>query len=216
MQAEKEKGIVLLEILVAIAVAVILIILGTQLLAGSLVSNKKTAETDIASRLLEESVEAVKNSTNENWLNLYNLTAGVSNLYYPQISSGKWVLTSGTENIALNSTTYSRSFYLQYTCRNQSTKAITGVTDSSGTATGGSACTGSGGTFDPSTLKVTYSVSWPNNDAVTSSDYITRWGNKACNQTDWSSGVSGTTSTCPSTNYESKTNISATTDLQIQ
>jgi hypothetical protein len=76
-------------------------------------------------------------------------------------------------------------------------------------------CTTSSGIHDPSTQKITVTISWQESEPFIMSNYITRWKNKACNQTDWGGGLSETSVVCPGNKYGSKANIEATTDLKL-
>ena len=101
------------------------------------------------------------------------------------------------DDVSLNGIIYSRNFYLQNACRDNDTRDITEATDSE---------TCSSGSWDPSTLKVTTSVSWGGN-TLTSSEYITRWDNLTCLQTQWTLAVGDSVHTCPTTDYNTSTNI---------
>ena len=78
-----ENGQLLIELLLAIAAAAVIIMLGPQLLMVSLCSGKVSSERDAAVGLAKETFEAVRAAAGEKWQNLYNLTKG-SAAYYPQ------------------------------------------------------------------------------------------------------------------------------------
>lgn len=204
------SGQLLLEILVAISAAALVVGLGAQLIFVSLQANKGAAEKNVALGLLEETLEAARDATGEQWQNLYNLVKNDS--HHPEKSGGKWVIATGTENVAIDSITYTRSFVVQNVCRDNSNRNITGITDSNGSST--TACTVSDGSPDTSTQKVTVTVSWPNAPSLLAGEYVTRWRNKVCSQTSWAS-QSSATSTCPVTTYGSSTNITTGTSLQL-
>ena len=100
---------------------------------------------------------------------------------------------------------YTRSLYIENVSRDLSVnRLIESVYDSARN--------------DPSTQKITVSVSWPNGDTVTGSEYVTRWRGKGCVQTDWTTG-GGATSPCPADTYDTKddsvdTSISGELKLQ--
>ncbi len=202
----KESGQLLIELLLAIAAAAVIIMLGSQLLMVSLRSGKSSSERDAAVGLAKETFEAVRAAAGEKWQNLYNLTKG-SAAYYPQKPAGKWAIVSGTENVTVGEIVFGRSFTVQNVCRDNSSRNITGITDSAGAAT---ACVASGGSNDPSTQRVTTAVSW-GEDSISWSEYVTRWRNLTCVQTDWSGGTGSGTTTCsvttPVTTYGGATNI---------
>ncbi len=208
---DDQSGQLLLEILIVIGVAAIIIVLGSQLILTGLRSNKVTGEIDASVKVLEETSETVRSVTSEKWQNLFGLQHDGTQ-YYPQQSGTKWVFSAGSENVTIKSIAYNRYFIVQHVCRSGgASRDITGVTDSSGsTAT----CTTSGGTYDPSTEKITATVTWQGTNTQSSSEYITRWRNKVCNQTDWNTVGSGP-ETCPSNLYDSKTNVTPTTDIQL-
>lgn len=209
------KGQLLLEVLVVLGVAVTVIALGAQIVTVSLQGSKGASEKDVALALLEETFEAVRNAATEKWQNLYGLTKGAT-AYYPQKLAGRWVLTLGTESLVINDITYTRSFTVQNVCRNTTTKDITGITDSNGSTT---TCTTNGGNDDPSTQRLTVNINWPNAETLTSNEYVERWRNKICPQTSWTTGGNTSVTTCSTTSqpttYDTKTNITASTDLQL-
>lgn len=206
-----ESGQLLLEIVIVIAVATVVIAVTSQMTYVSLQGNKMAGDKNVALGILEETLEGVRSAATERWPNLYDLAKGQT-AYYPQKSAGTWVITSGTENVTMNGINYSRSFTIQNICRDASTRDITGITDSTGSAT---TCTSSGGTLDPSTQQVSAVVSWSGGAQVTSQEFLTRWRNKVCVQTGWTGTGSGTNS-CPSTSYESKTNINTTSGTSME
>jgi type II secretory pathway pseudopilin PulG len=180
------SGQILLEVLIAIAVAGAVAVLGSQLIFISLVGNKIAGNNNVASGLVEGGLEAAKAASTENWQNIYSLTHGTTTKYYLQQSSGKWVITAGTESVPLNNASYGRYFILQNVCRNITTRAITGVSDSGGSTATCNNLTSSA--IDPSTQKITFYVAWPNASTISDSDYLTRWRNVICADTNWSGG----------------------------
>jgi len=166
---KKNNGQILVELLVAVALAAIIFAVGGQLLDVTLQSNKLSKERLIANHLLQEGLEATIAVSSEKWHNIYNLNKGEPNYYHPEINAGKWVLVSGQENIILNDLTYTRSIIIENVNRdnNRNINAL--------------------GIDDPSTQKVTVTVSWGNN-SLTISKYFTRWPNETATQTDWSGG----------------------------
>lgn len=179
------RGAFLLEILIVVALLGIILGVGTQAVYVSLQSGKVSGERDVAVGLASESLEGVRAFTEENWQNLYTLTKWTTP-YDTVLSGSKWATTTTITPISLNNASYTRSFVVQNVCRDTtSARSITGITDTNGTLT---TCTSSTGEFDPSTQKVTVTVSWTGADPVTISEYFVRWKNKTCNQTDWSTG----------------------------
>jgi len=188
-----------MEILITITVVAVVAGIGSQLIVGSLRSNKFSNERNAALGLVEETFEAVRNSSSERWQNIYDLTKDTAQ-YYPQQSSGKWQIAAGTESVVVNGITYTRYFNISNVSRDTSSRNIENTYNSANN--------------DPSTQKITTTVSWPDAEPMISSEYITRWRNKACLQTDWQSVGSGT-STCPANNYGSASNITTGNNLQL-
>ncbi len=204
-------GQLLLEILVAIGALAVIGVLSSQLLLVNLQSSKSSGEKNVGLGIYEETFEAAKTVAAEDWQNLYALTKATTN-YYVQKSAGKWIFTEGSENVVINEITYTRYFTVQNICRDSSTKDVTGISDSNGTA---ETCVTEGGSFDPSTQKINIQVSWPSAEPISASEYITRWQNDICLQTVWSSGGSSGVKNCPDATYESASNLTTGNTLQI-
>jgi hypothetical protein len=201
---KNQSGQLLLEILVAVAAAAVIVTLGAQTTYVSIKGNKVAGDKNVALGLAQETLSAIDGVATEKWQNVYNLTKG-STSYYVATSSGKWIVATGTQSYSLNNISYSRSFVIQNVCRATSTRSILGITDATGSAT---TCATNGGAHDPSTQKVIITITWPETDPLSESAYITRWRNKTCTQTEWSTGGEGPAGTCPSLLYSTSTNIS--------
>ena len=168
----KNKGSLLLELLVAIAILVVVLSVGTQTVFVSLRSSKVSSERDVATGLANEAFEAVRGVTEENWHNIYGLIKSPQHYYATStVPLGKWTLAAGDEIISLNKTDFTRYIIIDNVSRDPTTRAI----DASYILTND----------DPSTQKATVTVSWPNADPVTLSGYFFRWENKICSQTSW-------------------------------
>jgi hypothetical protein len=207
---KNNSGQILLEVLVAMSVAAIVMVLGSQLVYVSLMGNKISGDNNVAAGLTEETFAAVQAAGTENWDDLYSLTRGAA--YHPVQSAGKWILAEDAEMITLNGIAYSRSFTAQNICRDNLSRAISGLSDNDG---GAAACHGlPGSSHDPSTQKINVIVSWPDGALTSDSEYLTRWRNKICRQTSWSSAGTGV-KTCPDASYESADKITAGASLQL-
>lgn len=197
------RGVMLLELLIAIAAAAIVFSLGAQLAYVSARSSKIAADTTVALGLLSETHEAIRAASSEKWQNVFNLTKNAA--YHSEVSSGKWILVSGIATTTVNGLDYGRSFTVQNVCRTQTNQIlgdITGISDTNGTLT---TCTTSGGVYDPSTQKVTVAVSWIGSDGIATSEYVSRWHNKICNQSLWQTSGSSGAKNCPdNTTYDVK------------
>ena len=208
----QQDGQLLLEALVVMAAFSVIAALGAQSIFVSMFSSKNSAEKNAATGLLEETFEAVRGIATEKWQNIYDATKNSN--YYPQNSSGQWLVTSGAENVTVGNHSFTRSFIIQNVCRDNTSRDITDITDSSGTST---ACTGTAAddSHDPSSQKISSTISWSGADPITSAEYVLRWRNKLCEQTNWATSGSSGVKSCPDTTYESSTNITPGTEIEI-
>lgn len=209
--ALKPRGTILVEVLIVIAIAAIVTTLSAQTIYVSMVGTKSSSNRETAAALLMETFESVDNIASERWQNIFDLNKDGSP-YYPSASGGSWRVLPGSEQVAVGEEIYTRSFIVQNICREDATKAITGVTDGSGSAV---TCAGTGGVFDPSTEKITVTVTVPDGDPHIENSYITRWRNKVCVQTLWSGSGSIGVKICPDTTYETRTNMTTGNSLEL-
>lgn len=208
----QNRGALLIELLVSISILAMILAVGSESVYVSMQSGKISSESDVAIGLASETLEAARSISDERWQNIYDLTKNSN--YYPVILGSKWATSTGSEIVTLNGTNYTRSFVVQNVCRNTLSRDIMGIADSNGVAT---TCVTSGGAYDPSTLKVSATISWQGSGSpVSATDFFSRWKNKACAQADWTggSGSSGA-KTCPDTTYVTSTNIATGTTLQL-
>jgi len=194
-----KPGSLLLEILIVIGVVAIIIPIVAQVVVMSLNSNKWTTENKVATGLVDEAGKAIESVSFEKWQNIYSKLKGPTNHYYTIKNGGAWSTALGDESLTVNGLNYTRYFIISNVCRDDTTKTII-------TTVGVPPCT-TGNSDDPSTQKITVTVTWLNGTLTTSKDYyLTRWRNQVCHQTNWS-GTGGAPVSCPSTLYESATNI---------
>jgi len=192
-QNKKQKGSLLFEMLIVISLVAIILSVGTNAVFLSMRSSKASGERDVANTLASGALESVKAITEENWQNIYGLTKSTQH-YYPSELEGKWVLVEGDETININDVSYTRYLIIENVSRDVTTRNIEGgyVSDND----------------DPSTQKVTITVSWSDSSPVTVSEYFFRWRNKICNQTEWTTAEPGdAVKECPSVTYDAKENI---------
>lgn len=198
-----QRGSLLLELLIAIALLAVILGIGSQAVWVSLQSGKVSGERDVAVGLASEALEATRSVAEEKWQNIYDLTGKGSTHYYATSTqpTKKWSLAAGDEVIALNNASYTRYVIIENVSRDAGTRMID-----------------TGTNYDPSTQKVTVTVSWPNADSVVISEYFLRWKNRACQQTSWTTSGSSGLKTCPDTTYDTATNLGTPpfTSLQIQ
>lgn len=195
---KEKKGALLLELLIVISLLAVILSVGTQAVYVSLQSGKISGERDVAVGLASEALEAVRGTAEEKWQNIYDLTKGSQ--YHMVQTNNKWATSTGSEVIALNNASYTRYVVIENVSRDASTRMID-----------------TGTNYDPSTQKVTVTVSWPYADPVIISEYFLRWKNKVCNQTSWSTSGSSGVKNCPDTTYDTATNLGTPgASLQIQ
>lgn len=154
---QQNKGVGLIEILVAIAIIGLILTSLAGLGNFILKINQQNKQSVIAAFLAQEAIEAIRAIKEENWNLIANLTD--SNPYHP-IKAGsplKWVLTAGAETI--NGLT--RQITVSPVYRDTNDNIIT-----------------SGGILDPETKKITAVVSWNDNGRNYQTPivyYLTNW-----------------------------------------
>lgn len=151
LSAKIKKGQSLVEILLAMGLAAILL---PALLTGLVTSREGKAQQSqrvATSALLKEAEDAVRSVREAGWDNI-----AIDGTYYPVASLSAWSLSAGSETIS----GYTRSVIISSVYRDASGNIVA-----------------TGGTLDPSTKKVSVSVSWnaPVSSAVTSEFYLTRY-----------------------------------------
>ncbi len=197
-----QTGSLLIEALVSIAIVSVILTIGSQIIIVSLKSNKVSSEKNVALGLAEETFEAVNGIAMENWKNIYkppdgsgdpSASKGAASHYYPQKMGGKWVLTAGDNQVLIDGAAFTIYINIDNVSRDGTTKDIESLYNSSND--------------DPSTQKISVFVSKSGGEQISTSDYISRWRNEVCAQTDWSGGSTGATTTCPTSFYGSSNSI---------
>lgn len=169
----KQKGQLLVEILLAIALTTIFLPALLTGLFSSRVGKVQQTQRAQAIALLKEAEEVVRNVRNQQW-NAFSLNG----TYHPLISNDSWMFASGNETI----NGFTRSVTLSDVYRD--TNGI--IVDS-------------GGTLDPATKRVHVEVTWgiPYLSSVDSTMFVTRYlNNSAVTQTsldDFNTGTFATT-----------------------
>ncbi|MFH1308493.1 MAG: prepilin-type N-terminal cleavage/methylation domain-containing protein [Patescibacteria group bacterium] len=158
------KGISIVEILVAITIISIVFIALFGVATFYLKVSFLTKKTVQASRLIEESIEVVKNfrdGTDWDTNGIGILDTGDSNPYYPELDNGTnpphWILTEGVETI----NNFTREIVFENVSRDLANN-IEDVYDIS--------------RDDPNTKKLIVTVSWDDKD-IEVITYITNWRN---------------------------------------
>ena len=148
--------------------------------------------------LAEGTMEAARSVAMENWLYIYKPPAGngdpitskgLSNFYHVEAANGKWGIVSGEKQETINGLLYISYFTIENVSRNSASGDIETVYNAS--------------RDDTSTLKIIVTISWAGSDPMNISEYVYRWRNLVCAQTDWSGGASSATTTCPATLFGS-------------
>ena len=169
------SGQALVEILIAIGLAGILL---PALLTGLVASREGKAQEGQrlqATALARESEEAIRSVREKGWTNI-----AANGTYHPAISVDEWTLAANPESI----NGYTRQIVISDAQRDGSGQIVE-----------------SGGTTDPSTKKVTTSVTWqtPSASSVETTSYYQRYlGNTAWTQTtdsDFNAGTHNNTQT---------------------
>lgn len=210
-----KKGSVLVELIVVIAV--IGLVAGT--IGGIFYANQRGSEEGrigtLESGLTQEAINAIKiiatsnDATSQGWNRVYCppnaaepdeggdcAAAGVKNsstAYQVKAVGTLWKLFQGAESVLVSDETYTRAINIQNMCRDALGNVL-GITN-----TDGAAETCASGDWDPSTLKITVTITPPKGTATTTVLYITRSINKQTSpsvapaaQTDWSGGINCT------------------------
>ncbi len=181
------KGQSLIEIIIAMAVGGLLIGAAVTTIVPMLRSNLETKNIQIATSLDQEYLDAIKNLAESNWFNIYSPPSakGPSSQFYLRATSTTYEIVSGTTSTVIEGRTFNQYFSIENVSRN-----FCGSGDITTTST--TACSSGPGAVgvsdDPSTQKITATVSWPDNRSISRSQYLTRNRNKVFVQTDWSGG----------------------------
>ncbi|MCX7589643.1 MAG: hypothetical protein N2Z85_01740, partial [Patescibacteria group bacterium] len=175
------NGQSLVEVLIALSIGIIFV-LGTIIAVQmSLKTGRDSEKIQTSAMLARELMDNVKIFADSGWYNVANLATTSINKYYINTST-PFTAISGIEIITIGTTTYNRYFYLDDVYRDGSGSIVN-----------------SGGTFDPSTKKLTIVYKWVGGNDRFLTTYITRSKNVILNQTDWSGG-GGQTGPITSTN----------------
>lgn len=181
------RGQSLVEILIAIGIGAILIGGATTAIIAILRSNLETRNVQIATSLSQEYLDSVQSLAESNWRIIYSPSSGKgpSSQFYLTASSTSFAIVAGTTSTAVEGRTFTRYFSIENVNRN-----LCGAdeisTDASSTCTSGPGSVGI--TDDPSTQKITVTVSWPENRSISRTQYLTRNIDRVFVQTDWSGG----------------------------
>ncbi|OHB22637.1 MAG: hypothetical protein A2939_04485 [Parcubacteria group bacterium RIFCSPLOWO2_01_FULL_48_18] len=201
------NGSILLEIIIALAVIVLLVGVGSQLMSVGVRTTRVSKDRAAAVRLTQEATEALRaiifsnDAGSQGWNRMYlppdgtgdaSTSKGILNPYYPKVSS-TWILATGTETVVVGGTTYARKMFIDNVSRDPVTGSIESAYNPS--------------RDDPGTQKVTVVVSASGSPDVALTQYVTRSLDEALGQSDWSGIATSTAASATSTT----TNITTST-----
>ena len=184
-----QRGQSLAEILIAIGVGAILIGGTIGIMSPILRSNSETKNIQIATSLAQQYLDNLRNISEASWFNIYNPPAakGANSQFYLNATGTTYAVVSGATTTAIEGKNFTIYFSIENVNRNS---CGAGNISSEATTT----CSSGPGTVgvidDPSTQKITASVSWAQGGSLSRTSYLTRSSNKIFNQTDWSGGGS--------------------------
>lgn len=167
------QGQSLVELIVAMAIASILIVGGVAAILPILKTTTDVGRIQAASALGKELLDNVRVLAEGDWHVIDAIPATSARRSYLIATSSPFTVASGTESVAISTTTYTRFFYLEDVFRSP---------------TNPYAPVDIGGSPDPSTKKITVVYAWPPNASNTIVSYLTRARNEAYFMTDWSGG----------------------------
>ena len=199
----KERGQSLAELLIAVAIVTIIIssIVGAVIVVVR--SNLQSTTTRTAAALGQELADSVRSVAEGKWSNLYGVAPkGASTTYRVTASGTVLTIVSGSEEAAVNNITYTRFFSVENVNRDSAQNIV------------------ASGTEDPSTQKITLTVSWQlsgQTAELKTAEYFTRSRNEVTRFTDWS-GVSSAAGPIitPDNNYFSISGLSATSTGELK
>ncbi|MBX4200412.1 prepilin-type N-terminal cleavage/methylation domain-containing protein [Candidatus Parcubacteria bacterium] len=153
IKSKKTRGVTLVEVVIATALILVLLLTLTGVYNMYLTSALENTDTVRAAYLAEEGVESVKLMRDFSWAS--NIaTLAVDTNYYLTFTNSKW---QATTTFSLVDSTFDRKFVLSSVNRDSSSNI-----------------TSSGGTLDPNTRKLTVTLSWPTRSG-TSTQAITTY-----------------------------------------
>ncbi len=194
---KNQDGQSLIELVIAVAVAGILIGGSASLVAVSLRGNAQNRYFQTATLLSQDELEKVTTLTERNWATLYNLIKAAQYVATSTAAGTQYVALAGPEIVTIGGVDYTRYFIVENV-----TRSNCGTVDIPGNPPSQSPCPvndlQTANAEDPSTQKITATVSWGGSTPGTMSlvKYLTRYRNQVLRQTDWSGGRIGPLPPC--------------------
>jgi len=149
----RKKGVILMEMLLALAIGSAILTTVSSALVGSQQANLRSYQSQQAELHLQEISEAVKSIKLSDWENI-----SINGNYHPEIVDNDWILAEDEEIIGI----YKRKIEITDVFRDDEGNIVAEA-----------------GTLDPSTKKITTIVSWEISrpSSVSQTFFLTRWGN---------------------------------------
>lgn len=160
-----------MELIVAMAIGVILLVGGVAAVVPILKISSNVARIQTASALGRELLENARVLANADWHAMDRLSTSSENKYYIIASASPFAVATGTEDVVVSTTTYTRFFYLDDVHRNPTTPFEQG-----------------GSVYDPSSRKITVVYSWAENASNTLVSYLARTRNEIFSMSNWTGG----------------------------
>jgi type II secretory pathway pseudopilin PulG len=201
---QRQKGVLLLEVLIALALFLAIATIIAQALSVGFASERAARTRSIATATLEELLTQVRASSEEHWDNVAGLPRGVA--YSVTASSGVISIIPGAQQVNIDGVVYARSFTVLDVQRSfaSTTAPLSFMGTSSVTQ------------VDRGTVIVDGLVSWGSGDSLSLRSVLTRWRNIVCGQTSWSTTGSSTVDcTSPTISLGSVRNIQVGNTLQL-
>ena len=192
----RRSGQSLVEVLIAVGLGALFVIAAGTIIAPAINVNKQAQQIQVGTGLAKELLDNVRVWGEGDWQRILALATSSANKYYLNTASSPFTSSSGQESVAVSTTTYTRFFYVDDVKRDAGDLIVT-----------------TGGSYDPSTKKITVAYKWPPQNATrTMAAYLTRHRSKVFWQTDWSGG-SGQEGPATSTNsrFSTSSNLDYTT-----
>jgi Tfp pilus assembly protein PilV len=168
------RGILLIEVLLAVGFLAALVAVGTQVSLVSMRSTTSSEYKDVAQRLGRELLEGARLAASSDWYQIYNAPRATALI--ATTTGNAWLVTTGVETLRIGTHEYTRSFTVASTSRDLVTRDIHPAYDPAA--------------VDPSTLLLSATVQVADGGSVTVSEYVTRWRNIICRQSVWTTGSS--------------------------
>lgn len=177
-----QKGQILVELLIAIAIAAIVLSLSAYFIQSGSQGEKRSQDKFIASQLAQEAFEATKVIAEADWNGIwYNADYSVSfsPTYYLENDAGNWTLTTDISHktMTIDGKNYERSLVFYNVSRDSSTKNIETTYIQSRN--------------DASTRKVIVSITGDQMADTNWTFYLTRWKNDVQIENDWEGYTGG-------------------------